>query len=83
MEFKPGHIYYIEWNDHWSNSGGAWGSYRDTLEPIVIKSVGWCIVSNDEVVRLAGHVNPETGDFSGEINIMIPSIKAAWELTNI
>lgn len=83
MKFKSGSIYYIEWKDHWSSKDGGWQNYTDQLVPIIIKSIGFCVGSNEEIVRVAGHVNQDNTDFSGEANIMISSIKDAWEITNI
>ena len=83
MNFEVGKAYYIEWFDHWSQANAGWSNYKDQLEPIIIKSIGWCVAGNDTVVRLAGHINPIGEDFSGEANIMISSVKDAWELTNI
>ena len=83
MVFHPGKIYYIEWYDHWSSKDGGWTSYQDQLEPIIIQSIGFCMASNEIIIRLAGHKNMDSTDFSGEANIMISSIKDAWELTNI
>ncbi len=82
FDFQDGKIYAVRWNDHHSLTGAWQQNNYNGLEPVSIRSVGFCVAHNDEVVRIAGHLDPDNS-FSGEITIMQNCITEAWELVGV
>lgn len=84
--FTKGKIYYIIWADHWSKAQSSWDDHEYHTDPMLIKSIGWCIAEGDEAVRLVAHreADPDgSPNRTGDLTILKVAIKKAWELTNV
>jgi len=82
VEFEPNKLYHVNWDDHWEWADGTWipgHRHSDQLEPMKIKTIGWCTGQSTSVVRLASTVD-QNGNFGGDITIMKKAITGAWEI---
>ena len=59
MQTKKLRPVYLEWEDHWSPSGGGWHDLEEgpPWKPLICCSVGWIVKEDSKGVVLAANIS--------------------------